>query len=207
LSRPCTGKAPNLHSGGSLSDKSPPRTTSPTPTSAWAKTHGSGEATDACGEANFHVTRERQLEAMQATCPGRSLNASLTSRATITSPSTSTLPHANLSPRHSSTLYDARGPRLRLTRGKSSKYSGRLRQDQTTRGEGQVSRSEQPDPATRWIPRQDIKTKLQYSLTDDDGRRDVPVVRHCSSFSFPSCPSPCDYKRERKANVIRVRPS
>jgi hypothetical protein len=52
--------------------------------------------------------RERQLAAMQATCPNMSLNVSLTSRATITSPSTSTLPHAKLSPRHSSTLYDAR---------------------------------------------------------------------------------------------------
>jgi hypothetical protein len=85
-------------------DKSSPRTTSPAPTSAWAQTHGSGETTDACGEANLHVTRGRQLAAMQATCPGRGLNASLTSRATITSPSTSTLPHAKLSPRHSSTL-------------------------------------------------------------------------------------------------------
>jgi hypothetical protein len=54
-------------------DKSPPRTISPTPTSAWAQTHGSGEATNAYGEANLHVTRERQLAAMQATCPGRSL--------------------------------------------------------------------------------------------------------------------------------------
>jgi hypothetical protein len=60
----------------------------------------------------------------------------LTSCATITSPSTSALPHTKLSPRHSSTLYDARGPRLRLTRGKASKYSGRLKQAQTTRGEG-----------------------------------------------------------------------
>jgi hypothetical protein len=65
--------------------------------------------------------------------PAGALNASLTSRAAITSPSTSALPHAKLSPRHSSTLYDARGPRLRLTRGKTSKYSGRLRQAQTTR--------------------------------------------------------------------------
>jgi hypothetical protein len=126
-------------------DKSPPRTTSPTPTSVWTQTHGSGEAADACREENLHVTREQQLAAMQATCPGRSLNASLTSRASITSPSTSTLPHAKLSPRHSSTLYDTRGSRLRLTHGKSSKYSGRPRQDQTTQGEGQVSRSEQPD--------------------------------------------------------------
>jgi hypothetical protein len=66
--------------------------------------------------------------------PAGALNASLTSRTSITSPSTSTLPRAKLSLRHSSTLYDACGPRLRLTRGKSSKYLGRLRQDQTTRG-------------------------------------------------------------------------
>jgi hypothetical protein len=143
---------------------------------------------------------------MQATYPGRSLNASLTSRATTTSPSTSTLPHAKLRPRHSSTHYDARGPRLRLTRGRSSKYSGRLRRDQTTQGEGQVFRSEQPNSATWRLPRQDIKTKLQCSLTDDDVRRDVPVVRHCSSFFLPFVPSPCDYKRERRVNVIRVRP-
>jgi hypothetical protein len=100
--------------------------------------------------------------------PTGALNVSLTRRATITSPSTSTLPHAKLNPRHSSTLYDPREPRLRLTRGKSSKYSGRLRQYQTPRGEGQVSRGEQPDPATRRLPQQDIKTKLQCSLTDDD---------------------------------------
>jgi hypothetical protein len=54
-------------------DKSPPRTTSLAPTSAWAQTHGSGEATNACGEANLHVTRGQQLAAMQVTCPGRSL--------------------------------------------------------------------------------------------------------------------------------------
>jgi hypothetical protein len=114
---------------------------------------------------------------------------SLTSRATIASPSTSTLPHAKLSPRHSSTLYDAHEPRLSLTRGKTSKYSGRLRQDQTTRGEGQVSQGEQPDPTTRRLPRQDIKTKLQCGLTDDDVRRDVLVVWHCSPF-FPSLCAP-----------------
>jgi hypothetical protein len=122
--------------------------------------------------------------------PTRALNSSLTSRATIASPSTSTLPHAKLIPRHSSTLYGARAPRLRLTRGKTSKYSGRLRQDQTTRGEGQVSQGEQPDPATWRLPRQDIKTKLQCGLTDDDVRRDVPVVWHCSSFFLPFVPLP-----------------
>jgi hypothetical protein len=41
---------------------------SPSPTSAWAQTHGSGEATNACGEANLHVTRGQQLATMQATC-------------------------------------------------------------------------------------------------------------------------------------------
>jgi hypothetical protein len=66
----------------------------------------------------------------------------LTSRAAITSPSTSALPHAKLSPRHSSTLYDARGPRLRLTCDKTNKYSGRLRQTQTTREKVQASRKE-----------------------------------------------------------------
>jgi hypothetical protein len=74
--------------------------------------------------------------------PAGALNANLTSRAAITSPSTSALPHAKLSPRHSSTLYDVCGPRLRLTRGKTSKYSGRLRQTQTTWEEGQASRKE-----------------------------------------------------------------
>jgi hypothetical protein len=59
--------------------------------------------------------------------PAGALNANLTSRAAITSPSTSALPHAKPSPRHSSTLYDTHGPRLRLTHGKTRKYSGRLR--------------------------------------------------------------------------------
>jgi hypothetical protein len=100
--------------------------------------------------------------------PAGALNANLTSHATITSPSTSTLPHAKLSPRHSSTLYDAHGPRLRLMRGKSSKYSGRLRQAQTTRGEGQASQREQFNPATQRLPRQGIATRLRYAPTDND---------------------------------------
>jgi hypothetical protein len=158
---------------------------SPAPTSAWAQTHGSSEATDACGEANVHVTHERELVAMQATCPGRSLNASLTGSATITSPSTSTLPHAKLSPRHSSTLYDVHGTRLRLACGKLGKYSGRLRQDQTTQGEGQASRSDQSGPATRQFPRQGIATELQCSLTDEDVQPEVQAVRHCIPFFLP----------------------
>jgi hypothetical protein len=113
-------------------DKSPPRTTSLAPTSVWAQTHDSGITTDAHGEANLRVTQEQQLAAMQTTCPGKSLNAGLTSRATVTSPSSPSLPHARLNPRHSSTLYDAHEPRLRLGRGKLGKHSGKLIQAQTT---------------------------------------------------------------------------
>jgi hypothetical protein len=51
-----------------------------------------------------------------------------------------------LSPRHSTTLYDAHKPRLGLGRGKLGKYSGRPGQAQTTRGGGQVSWSEQSKP-------------------------------------------------------------
>jgi hypothetical protein len=119
--------------------------TSPAPTIVWAQTHGASIATDTCGGTNLHVTQEQQLAAMQAAmqaaCPGKSLNAGLTGCTAVTSPSLPTLAHARLNPRHSSTLYDAHKPRLRLERGKLGKYSGRLRQAQTTRGEGQVSRS------------------------------------------------------------------
>jgi hypothetical protein len=108
-------------------DKSPPRTTNPALTSAWAQMHGARIATDARGGTNIHVTRERQLAAMQAVCPGKSLNASLTGCTAITSPSSPTLPHTRLNPRHSSTLYDAHKPRLRLGRGKLGKHSGKLR--------------------------------------------------------------------------------
>jgi hypothetical protein len=118
------------------------------------------------------------------------LNANLTSRAAITMPSTSALPHAKLSPRHSSTLYDARGPRLRLTRGKTSEYSGRLRQTQTTRGEGQASRKEQFNAATRRLPRQGITTWRRYTQTDSDIRRDVPAANHYTLLYFPLYPSP-----------------
>jgi hypothetical protein len=69
---------------------------------------------------------------MQTTCPDKSLNAGLTSRATVTSPSSPSLPHARLNPRHSSTLYNAHEPRLKLGRGKLGKHSRKLRQAQTT---------------------------------------------------------------------------
>jgi hypothetical protein len=127
-------------------------------TSAWAQMHGASIATDACGEMNLHVTRELQLAAMHAAKPGKSFNAGLTSRATVTSPSSLTLLHAILRPRHSSTLYDAHKPRLRLGCGKLGKHSGRLRQAQTTREEGQASWSEQSDPTTRRLSRQGITT-------------------------------------------------
>jgi hypothetical protein len=116
-----------------------------------AQTRNSGDTTHE--GANLHIMRKQQLAAMQATCPGKSLNTGLTSRATITSLSPSTLPNARLNPRHSSALYDAHEPRLRLRRGELGKHSGRLRQAQTTRGEGQASRREQSNPATQRLPR------------------------------------------------------
>jgi hypothetical protein len=88
-------------------DKSPPRTTSPAPTSTWGQTRNSDVATDSHEGTNIHAMRKQQLAVMQTTCPSKSLNACLTSRATITLPSPPTLPHARLNPRHSSTLYDA----------------------------------------------------------------------------------------------------
>jgi hypothetical protein len=118
------------------------------------------------------------------------LNANLTSRVAISPLSISALPHAKLNPRHSSTHYDAHGPRLRLTRGKTSEYLGRLRQTQTTRGEDQASRKEQFSPATWRLPRQGIATRRRYAQTNNDVRRDVPAANHCNSFAFPLVPLP-----------------
>jgi hypothetical protein len=132
----------------------------------------------------------QQLAAMQGAHLVRSLNAGLTSRAAITSPSSPALPHARLNPKHSSTLYNAHEPRLRLGCGKLGKHSGRLRQAQSTRGEGQASRREQSNPATRRLPRQGIATQLQCTPTDSDVRRDVPAAKHCNFFLFPLVPLP-----------------
>jgi hypothetical protein len=156
-------------------DKSPPRTTSlcltrqvQAPTGMWARAHYSGGTTDVRGGANLHVTRKQQVASMQAARPSKSLNACLTSHATITSPSSPTLPHARLSPRHSSTLYNVRRPRLRLVRGKLGKHSGRLRQAQTTRGEGQASRRNSPTwPCCRMDlpgPTTSVGTRTDYSV-------------------------------------------
>jgi hypothetical protein len=142
---------------------------------------------------------------MQVAYPGKSLNAGLTGCMAITSPSSPTLPHARLSPRHSSTLYDAHKPRLRLGRGKLDKYSGRLRQAQNTRGEGQASQSKQSNPATR---PPDKASRLGFNAprrtATYDGTCQLPST--VTLFYFPLCPSPCDYKRERRPMVIRVRP-
>jgi hypothetical protein len=76
-------------------DKSPPHTRSLVSTGAWAQTHGTGIAIDACGGMNLHVTRKQQLAAMQAARLDKSLNVGLTSCTAITSPSSPTLPHAS----------------------------------------------------------------------------------------------------------------
>jgi hypothetical protein len=137
---------------------------------------------------------------MQATHPDRSLNAGLTGCAAITSSSSPTLPHAKLSPRHSSTLYDARGPRLRLGRGKLGMYSSRLRQEQTTRRINQASQNEQSYPVTRRLPRLGITTRLQCVLMDSDVRRDVPATKHCTFSSLPPCPPPLVTRKGRGGN-------
>jgi hypothetical protein len=76
-------------------DKSPPRTRSPTPTGTWAQMHGARTATDACGGTILHARQVQQLGAMQAAHPDKSLNASLTGCASITLPSSPTLPHVS----------------------------------------------------------------------------------------------------------------
>jgi hypothetical protein len=95
-----------------------------------------------------------------------------------------------LNPRHSSTLYDAHKPRLRLGHGKLGNYSGRPRQAQTTRGGGQASRNEQSSPTTWRLSRQGITTWLQCTPTDNDVRRDVPATKHCNPFLLPLVPLP-----------------
>jgi hypothetical protein len=114
--------------------------------------------------------------------------------------------HTRLSLRHSSTLYDAHKPRLRLGRGKLGKYSGRLRQAQTTRGEGQASRSKQSNPATRRPPYKASRVGFNAPRRTAmyDGTCQLPST--VTLFYFPLCPSPCDYKRERRETVTRVRP-
>jgi hypothetical protein len=192
-----TGKVTSPWPNGCISDKSPPRTTNlrlarqvwlrlvrgPRHTArARPPTHEGKRISTSCRSNSWRPCRRP--------APAGALNANLTGRATITSPSTSVLPHAKLSPRHSSTLYDAHGPRLRLTHGKTSKNSGRLKQTQTTREEDQASRKEQFNPAKRRPPRQDITTRRRYAQTDNDVQRNVPAASHFNSFVFPLVPLP-----------------
>jgi hypothetical protein len=76
-------------------EKSPPRTTSPSPAGTWAQTHSASTTTDACGGTIPHVMQVQQLAAMQAARPNKRLNAGLTSYAAITSPSSPTLLNAS----------------------------------------------------------------------------------------------------------------
>jgi hypothetical protein len=186
-----TSKTSSPWPNGCTYDKSPPRTTSlrlrlvrgPRYTArARPPAHVGKQIFTSYGDDSWRPCRRP--------APAGALNANLTSRAAITSPSTSALPHPKLSLRHSSILYDARGPRLRFTRGKTSKYSGRLRQTQTTREEGQASRKEQFSLSTRRLPRQGIATRSRYAQTDGNVRRDIPAANHFNSFVFPLVPLP-----------------
>jgi hypothetical protein len=121
-----TGKTTSPWPNDCISDKSPPRTTSlhlrlvcgPKHTArARPPAHAGKRISTSYGDDSWRPCRRP--------APAGALNANLTSCATTTSPSTSALPCAKLSPRHSSTLYDARGPRLRLMCGKTNENSGR----------------------------------------------------------------------------------
>jgi hypothetical protein len=149
-----TGKTTSPWLNGCISDKSPPRTASLHLARQVRLRLVRGPRQTARARLPMHARKristsygDNSRRPCRRPAPAGALNVNLTSRAAITSPSTSALPHAKLSPRHSSTLYDARGPRLRLTRGKTSKYSSRLRQAQTTRGEGQASWKERFNPS------------------------------------------------------------
>jgi hypothetical protein len=131
-------------------DKSSPRTTSlrlarqvsashdhpPAPTGTWvwrgASTGREHYHRRAWGTIP-HVMQIQQLAAMQAAHLDKSLTAGVTSCAAIPSPSSLALPHASSAHGTQAPLYDAHEPRLKLGRGGLVRYSGRLRQAQTTR--------------------------------------------------------------------------
>jgi hypothetical protein len=141
-------------------EKSPPRTTSPRLRLVRGPGHttraqGMSTTTDACGEIVPHAMQVQQLAAMQGAHPDKSLNAGLTGCAA------SHHHHLPLGLGHSSTLYDAHEPRLRLKRGGLVKYSGRLRQTRTTWRRRQASQDEQSHPATRRLPQPSTTTQLQ----------------------------------------------
>jgi hypothetical protein len=139
-------------------DKSPPRTTSPFPTGAWAQTHSTNTTTDAYGGANLHVMQIQRLVAMQPSHPDKSLNVGLTICVAITSPSSPTLPHAN----------SARGTQAPSTTrtsldsgsGVASQASAWADQDKPKLLREVAKRPEvnSPSLATRRLPRQGITT-------------------------------------------------
>jgi hypothetical protein len=201
-----TGKTSNLWPVGCISDQFPTRGTPTTSLRLAREVSASHEKSGpgwCVGPDARHEHHHRRVWMNESPChagttagshaearPDKSLNVVLTGYAAITSPSSPTLPHTKLNPRHSSTIYDAHKPRLRLGRGKLGRYSGGPRRAQTTQGGGQVSRSEQSSPATRRLPRQGIVTWLQCTPTDSDVRWDVPAADHCNSFLLPLVPLP-----------------
>jgi hypothetical protein len=171
-------------------DKSPSRTTSPG--SDWYVGPSAllGRRYRCTGRSESPRHAETTADGHASGRPGKSLNAGLTSRATITSPSSSTLPHARLNPRHSSTLYDAHNPRLRLGRGKLGKHSDRLRQAQTTRGRRPSVPEETVQPSH--AAASPTRHRDSASLHPDGQRRTTrhASCRACNSFVFPLVPLP-----------------
>jgi hypothetical protein len=150
----------------------------------------------------------QQLAAMQTARLAKSVNAGLTSCAAITSPSSPTLPHASSArgTQEPSTVHS----NLDLGSGMESYGSTRADRDKPKLLGEEAKHPGVNSPARPRgsSPQRGITTWLQCTLANSDVRRDVPAAKHCNSFlHFPLCPSTCDYKRERKATVTRVRPS
>jgi hypothetical protein len=129
-----------------------------------------------------------KLTAMHAASLGKILNAGMTGSAAVTSPSSPTLPHARLCPRHSSTLYDAHKHRARLGHGKLGKHSGRLRQAQTTREKAKRPGVNSPTRPRGGSPDKASRLGFKRALTDSDVRQDVPTTKYCNSFLLPLVP-------------------
>jgi hypothetical protein len=96
-------------------------------------------------------------------------------------------------------------PRLRLGRGKLDNYSGRLRQAQTTRSKSSVPEwtvipGHAAAPTTNRHNSSSTRLDRQWRTTGRTSNQALYLF-----LTSLLCPSSCDYKRERRAIVTRVR--
>jgi hypothetical protein len=168
--------------------------------------HGTSIATDVCGGTNLHVMQEQQLVAMQAARPDKSHNAGLTA--------------ARPSHRHHlplcHTQNSAQGTQapsttrtsLDLGSGVASLAGTRADQDKPKLLREEAKRPGMNSPTRPRGGSPDKASQLGFNaprrIATYDGTCKLPSI--VTRFYFPLCPSPCDYKRERRAMVTRVRP-